>query len=71
LFVGIAPLDAPQFVGVAVLEESGFGATAAAPVIRRVFQALSDPTKAPTVGPGGVLSAPLLGAIDNSNGSPD
>ena len=71
LFVGIAPLDAPQFVGVAVLEESGFGATAAAPVIRRVFQALADPTKAPTVGPGGVLSAPLLGAVDNSNGSPD
>jgi penicillin-binding protein 2 len=71
LFVGIAPLEAPQYVGVAVLEESGFGATAAAPVIRRVFQALADPASAPTVGPGGVLSAPLLGAVDNSNGSPD
>jgi penicillin-binding protein 2 len=70
LFVGIAPSDAPQYVGVAVLEESGFGATAAAPVIRRVFQALADPTNAPTVGPGGVLSAPLP-AVDNSNGSPD
>jgi penicillin-binding protein 2 len=71
LFVGIAPFDAPQYVGVAVLEESGFGATAAAPVIRRVFQALADPANAPTVGPGGVLSAPLAGAVDNSNGSPD
>jgi hypothetical protein len=58
-------------VGVAVLEESGFGATAAAPVIRRVFQALADPANAPTVGAGGVLSSPLEGAVDNSNGSPD
>jgi penicillin-binding protein 2 len=70
LFVGIAPFEAPRYVGVAVLEESGFGATAAAPVIRRVFQALADPATAPTVGPGGVLSAPLV-AVDNSNGSPD
>jgi penicillin-binding protein 2 len=70
LFVGIAPFDAPKYVGVAVLEQSGFGATAAAPVIRRVFQALADPEKAPTVGPGGVLSASLV-AVDNSNGSPD
>jgi len=71
LFVGIAPFDAPRYVGVAVLEESGFGATAAAPVIRRVFQALADPSTAPTVGPGGVLSAAVPGAVDNSNGSPD
>lgn len=71
LFVGIAPYEAPQFVGVAVLEQSGFGATAAAPVIRRVFQALADPASAPTVGPGGVLSAPLAGTVDNSNGSTD
>ncbi|MEY2420768.1 MAG: penicillin-binding protein 2 [Acidimicrobiaceae bacterium] len=70
LFVGIAPFDAPHYVGVAVLEQSGFGATAAAPVIRRVFQALADPATAPTVGPGGVLSVPLV-AVDNSNGSPD
>jgi penicillin-binding protein 2 len=71
LFVGIAPAEAPQYVGVAVLEESGFGATAAAPVVRRVFQALADPASAPTVGPGGVLTSPVPGAVDNSNGSPD
>jgi len=58
-------------VGVAVLEQSGFGATAAAPVIRRVFQALADPANAPTVGPGGVLSVPVPGAVDNFAGSPD
>jgi penicillin-binding protein 2 len=71
LFVGIAPADAPRYVGVAVLEESGFGATAAAPVIRRVFQALADPAHAPTVQPGGTLSAPVPGAIDNSGGPRD
>ena len=71
LFVGMAPAEAPKYVGVAVLEQSGFGATAAAPVIRRVFQSLADPANAPTVQPGGILSEPVPGAIDNSNGSPD
>ena len=71
LFVGMAPAEAPQYVGVAVLEESGFGATAAAPVIRRVFQSLADPAHAPTVQPGGTLSSPAPGSIDNSAGSPD
>ena len=71
LFVGMAPADAPQFVGVAVLEESGFGATAAAPVIRRVFQSLADPAHAPTVRPGGTLSEPVPGNVDNSGGAPD
>jgi penicillin-binding protein 2 len=71
LFVGMAPAEAPRYVGVAVLEESGFGATAAAPVIRRVFQSLADPAKAPTVQPGGVLSEPVPGSVDNSGGSPD
>jgi penicillin-binding protein 2 len=71
LFVGIAPSDAPHYVGSAVLEESGFGATAAAPVIRRVFQSLADPAQAPTVGPGGVLSSPAPGLVDNANGAPD
>ena len=54
LFVGMAPAEGPGYVGTAVLEESGFGATAAAPVVRRVLQSLADPTQAPTVGPGGV-----------------
>ena len=71
LFVGMAPAEAPKYVGVAVLEQSGFGATAAAPVVRRVFQSLADPTNAPTVQPGGLLSTPVPGAVDNSNGSPD
>jgi penicillin-binding protein 2 len=71
LFVGMAPAEAAQFVGSAVLEESGFGATAAAPVIRRVLQSLADPAQAPVVGPGGVLSSPAPGLVDNANGAPD
>jgi penicillin-binding protein 2 len=67
LFVGFGPADGPQYVGTAVLEESGFGADAAAPVIRRVFQALADPATAPTVGPGGVLSSPLPTIADTTN----
>jgi penicillin-binding protein 2 len=71
LFVGMAPAQGPQFVGSAVLEQSGFGATAAAPVIRRVLQSLADPAQAPVVGPGGVLSSPAPGLVDNANGAPD
>jgi penicillin-binding protein 2 len=71
LFVGMAPAEAPRYAGSAVLEQSGFGATAAAPVIRRVLQSLADPAQAPTVGPGGVLSSPAPGLIDNANGAPD
>src|SRR5262249_32046263 len=67
LFVGFGPAEAPQYVGTAVLEESGFGADAAAPVIRRVFQALADPATAPTVGHGGVLSSPLPTIGDTGN----
>jgi len=67
LFVGIAPADQPHYIAVAVLEQSGFGATAAAPVVRRIFQALSDPANAPTVGLGGVLSSPLPGNVDASS----
>jgi penicillin-binding protein 2 len=71
LFVGMAPAEAPAYVGTAVLEQSGFGATAAAPVVRRVLQSLADPSTRPTVGPGGVLSAPAPGLVENANGAPD
>ena len=71
LFVGMAPAEAPAYVGTAVLEQSGFGATAAAPVVRRVLQSLADPSTMPTVGPGGVLSSPAPGLVENANGAPD
>ena len=41
LFVGFGPVPAPQFVVAVVMEQSGFGATSAAPVARRLFGQLS------------------------------
>ena len=41
LFVGFGPTAAPQHVVAVVMEQSGFGASAAAPVARRVFGVLS------------------------------
>ncbi|MEO7557039.1 MAG: penicillin-binding protein 2 [Acidimicrobiales bacterium] len=64
LFVGFGPAEAPQYVGAAVLENSGFGAVAAAPVIRRVFEGIADPSRQPHVGPGGVLDKPLPSVIN-------
>ena len=43
LFVGFGPVDTSQYVVTAILEESGFGGQAAAPLVRRVFEALADP----------------------------
>ena len=40
LFVGFGPATDPRYVVTAVMEESGFGASAAAPVVRRVFDGL-------------------------------
>jgi penicillin-binding protein 2 len=41
VFVGYAPGDAPQYTVAAVLEESGFGSEAAAPVVRHVYEYLA------------------------------
>jgi penicillin-binding protein 2 len=53
LFVGFGPADNPQYVVAAVMEESGFGASAAAPVVRRVFDGLVDNPLAPVARVGG------------------
>lgn len=37
VFASFAPANAPQYVVTAVLEQSGYGATAAAPVVRHVY----------------------------------
>lgn len=49
LFVGFAPAEAPQYLAAAILEESGFGGSAAAPLVRRIFESIADPTLTPTV----------------------
>jgi penicillin-binding protein 2 len=55
LFVGFAPADAPRYVVVAVLEESGNGGNAAAPLVRRIFEPLAT---------GAMPPAPLGGWFD-------
>jgi penicillin-binding protein 2 len=71
LFVGMAPAEAPRYVAGAVLEESGFGGSAAAPLIRRILESLADPALTPTVLPdpdnpvlGYALSVPLPDAAN-------
>jgi penicillin-binding protein 2 len=41
LFCAFAPADNPQYVVAVVMEQSGFGAAAAAPVARRIFEGLA------------------------------
>lgn len=38
LFVGFTPLDNPSFVAVSVVEQAGWGAGTAAPIVRRTFE---------------------------------
>jgi penicillin-binding protein 2 len=41
LFAAVAPANDPQFVVVAIVEESGFGSVVAAPIVRRVLEVLA------------------------------
>ena len=41
LFVGINPPEDPQYVALAIVEEGGFGSAVAAPIVRRVMEALN------------------------------
>jgi penicillin-binding protein 2 len=47
LFVSFAPANNPQFVVEAVMEESGYGADAAAPVVRRIYDGLFNLSSGP------------------------
>ncbi|MBM3675109.1 MAG: penicillin-binding protein 2 [Actinobacteria bacterium] len=40
-FVGMTPAAAPRYVVLAVVEEGGYGAATAAPIVRRVMQAIN------------------------------
>jgi penicillin-binding protein 2 len=54
LFVGFGPTTDPQYVVGVVMEEAGFGASAAAPVARRILEGLAGkPTSAVSYAPGG------------------
>jgi penicillin-binding protein 2 len=54
LFVGFAPADAPRYVVAVVMEESGFGGSAAAPVARRILQGLAGSPPGPVTLAGSV-----------------
>lgn len=47
LFVGVGPADDPQYVAVAVLEQSGFGSDAAGPLVRAIFEHVSGQADCP------------------------
>jgi penicillin-binding protein 2 len=42
LFVGMTPAAAPKYIVLAVVEEGGYGAETAAPIVRRVMQQLNN-----------------------------
>jgi penicillin-binding protein 2 len=54
LFVSFAPATDPQYVVAVVMEESGFGGAAAAPVARRIYEGLAGQPPAPVSLSGGV-----------------
>jgi len=47
LFVALAPVTSPQYVVAVIMEESGFGGSAAAPVARRILEALAGTPPGP------------------------
>ena len=42
LFVGMTPAAAPRYIVLAVVEEGGYGAETAAPIVRRIMQGLNN-----------------------------
>lgn len=58
VFAAFGPAHAPQYQVAVVMEESGFGGTAAAPVARRLFDLFAGVTQRPELQPGGELVFP-------------
>ncbi|HUW01641.1 MAG TPA: penicillin-binding protein 2 [Acidimicrobiales bacterium] len=58
VFTGFGPVYDPQYTVTAILEESGFGASSAGPVVRQIFDVLSGAVPRPQVQPGGALTLP-------------
>ncbi len=59
LFAAFGPAYAPEYQVAIVLEESGFGGTAAAPVARALFDVFAGVAPMPVIQPGGALIDPL------------
>lgn len=73
-FVGFGPLPKSQYVVAVVIKEGGFGASAAAPVVRSIFDYLMQhPVGAATIGPAhlapGVSSPSNFGVLPSGSSS--
>ena len=68
LFSAFGPVGAPRYQVTAVLEESGFGATSAAPVVRAIFEVLARVAPWPTAGPEGLPVDTGGGALTGGGG---
>ena len=64
LFTAFGPAHAPDRQVAIVLEESGFGGTAAAPVARALFDVFAGVAPMPVIQPGGGLVEPPLEGAD-------
>jgi penicillin-binding protein 2 len=69
LFSAFGPLNAPQYQVTALLEESGFGATSAAPVVRRIFEVLAGVAPKPVAGHNGLPVNPEGAALAGGGGA--
>jgi penicillin-binding protein 2 len=69
VFSAFGPVGAPRYQVTAVLEESGFGATSAAPVVRAVFEVLAGFTPKPLAVPDGLPVDPEGGALTGGGGA--
>lgn len=72
LFAAFGPAYAPEYQVAIVLEESGFGGTAAAPVARALFDVFAGVAPMPVIQPGGALidRVPEGGEADETPESP-
>jgi penicillin-binding protein 2 len=70
VFSAFGPVYAPRYQVTALLEESGFGGTSAAPVVRRIFDVLSGAAPKPVAVPNG-LPVNAEGGVLGSGGAYD
>jgi penicillin-binding protein 2 len=68
VFSAFGPAPAPRFQVTVFLEQSGFGATAAAPVARALFEGLSGIRPLAPVGPDGLPTAPADALTGDTGG---
>ena len=68
VFAAFGPLPAPQYAISVVLEESGFGGTAAAPVARALFDGLSGTRPLQPAGPNGLPAGEAEGLTADTGG---